>query len=112
MHSRYRVDYTNRADEDIEGLGFSGCRQVLRWIDKNLNGCEAPEVFGHTLTDGRSHAVLVSQGILSQNSKAWCYRIGEYRLLAEIRSDLGQILVVGVRRDSVVDGDEEADDIY
>jgi len=110
MNSRYRVDYTNRADEDIEGLGFSSCRQVLRWIDKNLNGCESPEAFGHPLTDEQSHAVLVSQGILSRNSKAWCYRIGEYRLLAEIRSDLYQILVVGLRRDSVADGNYEPDD--
>jgi mRNA interferase RelE/StbE len=60
---------------------------ILAWISKNLIGC----------TDLRQHGKPLAGNRVGQ----WRYRIGDYRLLAEIDDDKIVILVVAVghRRD-------------
>ena len=60
---------------------------VKDWIDKDLEGCENP----------RSHG----NGLLSNRSGQWRYRIGNYRLLAKIQ-DIKLVLIfidIGHRRE-------------
>jgi mRNA interferase RelE/StbE len=60
---------------------------ILAWIDKNLEGTDNPRLFGEPLQGNRSDQ--------------WRYRIGDYRVLAEIDDSTVTVLVikVGNRRD-------------
>ena len=85
----------------------------MLWIDKNLNDCENPEKFGHELTDVEHHVLLARGGrILNKDSKAWCYRIGNYHVMAEINNRLRQILVLALRIDNAANSDDEIDDSF
>jgi mRNA interferase RelE/StbE len=66
----YRVVIEKRAEKQLDKLDeFAKCA-VLKWLKKNIDGCENPRAFGGALT-----------GSLSE---AWRYRIGIYRVLARI----------------------------
>lgn len=60
---------------------------IYAWIDKNLQNCENPRVHG--------------KGLTSDRSGQWRYRIGDYRVLADIQDDKLLILVIelGHRRE-------------
>ena len=61
--------------------------RIVGWIEKNLVGCENPRQHGKGLTANRSGQ--------------WRYRIGDYRVIADILDDKVVIVVVAVghRRD-------------
>ena len=61
---------------------------IVTWIRRNLEGCDNPRLHGKGLTANRS-------------SGQWRYRIGDYRLIADIQDDIVVILIVtvGHRRD-------------
>ena len=100
MSDQYRVDYTNQVDAEIGKLKYAKRKLLLHWIDKNLHGCSNPEQYGYTLTNLKSYSYLIGQNILRKNSEAWCYRIDEYHVIAEIRHDLRQILILALRSDN------------
>ena len=60
---------------------------IVAWVRKNLEGCENPRQHGKGLTANRSGQ--------------WRYRVGDYRLIAEIQDSRIVILIlnVGHRRD-------------
>ncbi|HCM88918.1 MAG TPA: type II toxin-antitoxin system RelE/ParE family toxin [Vagococcus sp.] len=62
-------------------------RLILSWISKNLEGNEFP----------RSHG----KGLVGNQSGQWRYRIGDYRLIANIDDETITILIleIGHRRD-------------
>ena len=53
---------------------------IYAWIDKNLQGCENPRIHGKGLTANRSGQ--------------WRYRVGDYRLIAEIEDEKVVILII------------------
>jgi len=59
----------------------------LSWVEKNLVGCEDPRSRGKSLS--------------AEFSRLWRYRIGEYRLIAEISDATITIFIlnVGHRKD-------------
>ncbi len=84
---KYKVQFTQRALKDLKKLDRHTSALILGWIRKNLEGCENPRLYGKGLTANRSGQ--------------WRYRVGDYRLLAEIEDDKIIILIlnVGHRRD-------------
>lgn len=84
---KYRVEFTQRALKDLKKLDKHTAALILGWIRKNLENCENPRLYGKGLTANRSGQ--------------WRYRVGDYRLLAEIEDDKIIILIlnVGHRRD-------------
>ena len=84
---RYRVQFTQRALKDLKKLDRHTAALILGWIRKNLENCENPRLHGKALTANRSGQ--------------WRYRVGDYRLLAEIEDHTITILIlnVGHRRD-------------
>ena len=84
---KYKVEFTKCALKDLKKLDKQTAALILGWVRKNLDGCEDPRRHGKGLTANRSGQ--------------WRYRIGDYRLLAEIRDDVVIILIlnVGHRRD-------------
>lgn len=84
---KYTVRFTERAKKDLKKLDKHTAALILGWVRKNLEGCEDPRLHGKGLTANRSGQ--------------WRYRIGDYRLLAQIEDEVLTILVlnVGHRRD-------------
>ena len=85
---KYKVGYKRRAQKFLNKLDKSTRDRIKNWIEKNLEGCENPRAHGHAL-----------EGDLRT---FWRYRVGDYRLVAEIFDDKILILIVNVdKRDSV-----------
>jgi len=84
---KYSVEYTPQAIKELKKIDKYTRSLIFGWIEKNLVDCENPRQFGKALKGNRSDQ--------------WRYRIGDYRLLAEIKDDKVIILVltVGHRRD-------------
>lgn len=79
---KYAVDYTPEAIKELKRLDKYTKKLILSWIEKNLVGCSDPRQHGKGLSANR-----VGQ---------WRYRVGDYRLIAEIEDDKVVILVVNV----------------
>ena len=65
-------------------------RLIFAWIDKNLEGCSDPCAQGKGLTANRSGQ--------------WRYRVGNYRILAQIQDDEVLILILEVGHRSIIYG--------
>ena len=83
----YRVELTDTAKKQLKKMDKHTAALIIGWMRKNLEGCENPRVFGKGLTANRSGQ--------------WRYRIGDYRLIAEIEEDRIVILILSIshRRD-------------
>jgi mRNA interferase RelE/StbE len=84
---RYTVEFTERALKELKKLDRHTAALILGWIRKNLENCENPRQHG--------------KGLTANKSGQWRYRVGDYRLLAEIEDEKIRILIlnVGHRRD-------------
>ena len=84
---QYRVELTDRVIKQLKKLDKHTSALIMGWIEKNLDGCENPRVHGKGLTANRTGQ--------------WRYRIGNYRLICEIKDEEVLILVleVGHRRE-------------
>ena len=85
---RYHVEFSKRALKDIKKLDKSTAALILGWIRKNLEGCENPRVH--------------DKGLTANHSGEWRYRVGNYRLLAEIQDGKLIILMLTVGHRSEV----------
>lgn len=85
---RYHVEFSKRALKDIKKLDKSTAALILGWIRKNLEGCENPRIHG--------------KGLTANHSGEWRYRVGDYRLLAEIQDGKLIILMLTVGHRSEV----------
>lgn len=83
----YSVDYTKNACKDLKKLDSQTRKLILSWIEKNLVNCSDPRIHGKALK-GHLH-------------DEWRYRVGDYRILANIQDDKILILVlkIGHRRE-------------
>jgi mRNA interferase RelE/StbE len=87
MNKQYRVLYSKNAEKSLSKLDKPQANLLVSWISKNLNNCENPRYIGKSL-----------KGILSE---LWSYRVGSYRILANIEDDkiIINIVAVGHRKD-------------
>ena len=83
----FRVEFTAKALKTFKKFDKQTSLLLMAWIRKNLEGCTNPRLYGKALTGDKNGQ--------------WRYRIGDYRLLAEILDDKIVILVlnVGHRKD-------------
>lgn len=79
---KYGVETSEFAEKELLKLDSSQRRQIMAWIKKNLIDCEDPRRTGHPLTGE-------FQGL-------WRYRVGKYRIIAEIIDSRLVIVVVEV----------------
>ncbi len=73
----YTVDFSESAVKQLKKLDKQTARVIKNWIVKNLVDCSDPRQHGKALTGNL-------KGI-------WRYRVGDYRLFAEIYDD--QVLI-------------------
>jgi len=83
----YKVEVTARFEREFKKLDRYTQKMIKAWIEKNLVGCSDPRAHGKGLTANRSGQ--------------WRYRIGDYRLICEIKD--GELVIlalsVGHRRE-------------
>lgn len=84
---KYHVEFTKEALKQLKKMDRSNASLILGWIRKNLENCENPRIHG--------------KGLAANRSGQWRYRIGDYRIIAEIFDNRVLILVlnIGHRRD-------------
>ncbi|MDG3141445.1 type II toxin-antitoxin system RelE/ParE family toxin [Streptococcus suis] len=84
---RYKLTYTSKAKKQLKKLDAFTRKTILYWIDNNLANTDNPRLHGKGLTANRSGE--------------WRYRVGNYRILANIYDDeiVIEIFAVGHRRD-------------
>lgn len=78
----YKIVTTDKFDKVFKKLDRQTQRIIKAWIDKNLMGCENPRIHGKGLTANRSGQ--------------WRYRVGDYRILADIRDDEIVLVLIDV----------------
>ena len=80
--SMYKVEYTPLAIKQLKKMDKHISALIIGWIEKNLVGCENPRQYG--------------KGLVANRSGEWRYRIGDYRILADIQDDKLVILIITV----------------
>lgn len=76
------MEYTQRAVKQLKKLDKYTQKLIYAWIDKNLQNCEDPRQHG--------------KGLVANRSGQWRYRIGDYRVIAEIEDEKVVILVINI----------------
>jgi mRNA interferase RelE/StbE len=84
----YTVKLTDKAKKQLSKMDKYTAKLISSWIFKNLVGCENPRAHG--------------KGLTSNRSGQWRYRVGDYRILAEISEGELLILLVDIAHRSVV----------
>ena len=84
---KYHVVFSDEARKELKKMDKHIALLITAWVRKNLEGCSDPRRFGKELTANRSGQ--------------WRYRVGDYRLIAELQDDkvIILILTVGHRRE-------------
>ena len=83
----YVVDYSLKAIKELKKLDHYTATILYSWIEKNLVGCDNPRVHGKAL--------------VGDLKDYWRYRVGAYRIVADIQDNLVRIVIIHVahRRD-------------
>ena len=84
---QYKVVYEKKAIKNLSKIDKNQQKMIFAWIEKNLVNTKEPKKYGKTL-----------KGNLKEY---WRYRVGNYRVLADINDDQIQIIIfnVGHRKD-------------
>jgi mRNA interferase RelE/StbE len=84
---KYKILFDKNADKQLKKIDKTQQRIIVNWIIKNLENTNDPRVFGKTL-----------KGNLKDY---WRYRVGDYRIIAEINDAEVKILIIeiGHRKD-------------
>ncbi len=79
---KYHVEFTKSVLKELKKMDNAEASLILGWIRKNLEGCDNPRTHG--------------KGLTSNHSGEWRYRVGDYRIIAEICEDKIIILVLNI----------------
>lgn len=78
----YHVQLTDTAKKQLKKMDRQTASMLLGWMRRNLEGCENPRQHG--------------KGLSANRSGQWRYRVGNYRLIAEIEDDRIVILILSI----------------
>ena len=79
---RYKILFEKNANKQLKKIDMTQQRIIVNWIAKNLENTSNPRVFGKSLK--------------SNLKEYWRYRVGNYRIIAEINDDRVRILIIEV----------------
>ena len=84
----FRIELSDKAKKQLKKLDKSQARIIAKWIDKNLVGTANPRISGKALT--------------GKFKSFWRYRVGDYRIIAEIKDAVVTILIIDIDHRSSV----------
>ncbi len=79
---QYKVVFSEKAKKQLKKLDKHISALILGWLEKNIQGCENPRVHG--------------KGLVENKSGQWRYRVGDYRIICEIKDSEVLILVLSI----------------
>ena len=77
---KFTWDFDVKAEKSFEKLDSPIRKRILKWLDDNIEGCENPRLFGKAL-----------EGELGN---FWRYRVGKFRIIADIQDGMFTVLVI------------------
>jgi len=78
----YEVQFSEKALKTLKKMDPYQSRLIIGWIEKNLVECQDPRVHGKAL--------------VGDKKGYWRYRIGSYRLIADIQDDIVRIDIISI----------------
>jgi mRNA interferase RelE/StbE len=84
----YQVRYEREAQKSLKKMDKFQAKVILNWIEKNLVGTDDPRRHG--------------KGLTSNKSGYWRYRVGAYRIIADISEQEVTILILSIGHRSEV----------
>jgi mRNA interferase RelE/StbE len=85
----WRIDLTRAADRELEKLDPQTARHILRFLHQRLGPLDDPRSLDEPLQGDRL-------------GRFWKYRVGDYRIIAEIEDQQVRVLVIRVGHRSQV----------
>ena len=84
---RYKLLFSKRALKELKKMDKAVSALIFAWLGKNVDGASDPRAFGKALKGDKKDM--------------WRYRIGDYRVLANIEDENLTIIAIeiGHRRD-------------
>lgn len=84
---KYRLLFSKRALKELKKMDKAVSALIFAWLKKNIDGAADPRAFGKALKGDKKDM--------------WRYRIGDYRVLANIEDENLTIIAIeiGHRRD-------------
>jgi len=79
---KYQVEFSKQAIRQLKKLDKGTAALIMGWIKKNLVDTEDPRLHG--------------KGLTGNKSGEWRYRIGDYRIIAEIQDYRIIILILSI----------------
>lgn len=84
----YTLKYSDKALKQLKKLDKSVQKLILSWLQNNIVNCENPRNKG--------------KGLTSNRSKKWRYRVGDYRIICDIRDNELIVLALSIGHRSSV----------
>jgi len=78
----YDVLFSGQAKKSLGKIDRYQAKIIVAWIEKNLVGCHNPREHGKPLTGDKKGY--------------WRYRVGEYRLIADVQDKYVRILLINI----------------
>ena len=84
----YTWDFDEYAEKQLGKLDKPIRQRIIKWLDTNIKGCENPRLLGKSLE--------------GEWSNYWRYRVGKYRIIADIQDGIFTVLVIKLgKRDNI-----------
>ena len=77
-----QVYFSDKALKSLKQIDHYQRKMILSWIEKNLEGCRDPRAQGKALT--------------GDQKGYWRYRVGSYRIIADIQDKAIRIDIVNI----------------
>lgn len=84
----YQLVTTDKFDKAFKKLDRQTQKIIKAWLDKNLMNCTDPRIHG--------------KGLPSNRSGQWHYRVGDYRILAEIQDERLVLVLIDIGHRSTI----------
>lgn len=84
----YQLVTTDKFDKAFKKLDRQTQKIIKAWLDKNLINCTDPRIHG--------------KGLTSNRSGQWRYRVGDYRILAEIQDERLVLVLIDIGHRSTI----------
>jgi len=78
----YDVQISEGAEKDLSKIDRFQAKIIILWLEKNLKGCDNPRLHGKALSGTKKGY--------------WRYRVGDYRIIADIQDAVVRIEIIRV----------------
>ena len=79
----WRIEFDPAARKELDKLGHETAKRIVKFLFERLAPTDNPRTLGEALKGARL-------------AELWKYRVGDYRIIADIQDDVVCILVVRV----------------